>query len=128
MHHIPLYGRVAWSSTYTWCTQKSRAADERQRVSDMPTNTRPNPKAIVTLQNGGSNSFNFHTSSCPCPSSSFLLAPPVWHGPVSVPHWWGNLPPCYTAVIAEFNLKMYNALTSALAPSLVTDIGLRSLI
>ena len=37
MHHIPLYGRVAWSSTYTWCTQKSRAADERQRVSDMPT-------------------------------------------------------------------------------------------
>ena len=36
MHHIPLYGRVAWSSTYTWCTQKSRAADERQRVSDMP--------------------------------------------------------------------------------------------
>ena len=39
MHHIPLYGRVAWSSTYTWCTQKSRAADERQRVSDMPTNS-----------------------------------------------------------------------------------------
>ena len=37
MHHIPLYGRFAWSSTYTWCTQKSRAADERQRVSDMPT-------------------------------------------------------------------------------------------
>ena len=38
MHHIPLYGRLAWSSTYTWCTQKSRAADKRQRVSDMPIN------------------------------------------------------------------------------------------
>ena len=47
MHHIPLYGRVAWSSTYTWCTQKSRAADERQRVSDMPSTS------TSTLKNNG---------------------------------------------------------------------------
>ena len=48
MHHIPLYGRVAWSSTYTWCTQKSRAADERQRVSDMPSSSTSSTSSTTT--------------------------------------------------------------------------------
>ena len=49
MHHIPLYGRVAWSSTYTWCTQKSRAADEWQRVSDMPTSVSVTELLVVSV-------------------------------------------------------------------------------